>query len=139
MFETMGYERVWFTKRTFKRTKCDKCDKKCIYVLAYCKPFVCLCVDHAPRMSNGDPGYTELHIVTEPPYGWNQKQYVPATKGPEDRCYKCEKKIKNIKNFTFHTLRNAPINSVGYYKPAVPVVEFEYWLCKKGCYDETTI
>jgi hypothetical protein len=64
--------------RAFRYKRCNKCDGKVIYALVYCDPWVLLCVEHAPRMSDGSPGYKKLHIVREEPIDYGHVQQWPA-------------------------------------------------------------
>jgi hypothetical protein len=114
--------------------KCSKCGKKSILIISGLFPDA-LCIDHAPKLSNGSPGYKKRTTINLRPelLGARENDVSFPTSVPLDRCYVCQKIITNSHEFTHQWIKN-PI-SFSYDKftlPAIPVLELEYYICDNG-------
>lgn len=122
-----------------KKIKCTKCSKRSIYILEYCDPVIGLCKDHAPKLSNGEPGYKKLTVIEQPPLEFGTQYYYPSNSAPIDRCYNCNKLIVNRDDFIHQSIKNMLSQPPLFMHQAVPIVEIEYWICKKGCDEDELI
>lgn len=127
-----------YARRPFNSTTCGKCPNKAIYILRYCTPFVALCKDHCPKLSNGKPGYTKLTIIDKAPLEYHDDytvyEHVVNAKPPKDRCWRCDKLVVDVKDFILQGVKNSSEDfSHSRVNTAVPIIEVEYWICRKGC------
>jgi len=136
-----------------KKKKCKKCKKKIIYAIVTCKhsydwPKLTrtmkydflegLCVDHAPKLSSGKPGYDKITLVevddVKVSIGASENDYS-FTVYSQDQCHNCGKKIVDINDFIHQEIKNGePIESFCTL-PALPIEELSYYMCKEWCGD----
>jgi hypothetical protein len=116
----MQEQKSWLLKR-YGNARCDKCENKAIYIIAYCDPLIRLCPDHAPQCSDGRK-YTELKVIgfDRAPKCFGEEEYAIDSGVFDKYCYTCEKNIEDRSNFAKRTIDHVP-----YW--------IEYWVCKGGC------
>ena len=57
---------------------------------------------------------------------------LPESTAPSDKCYVCDKKIRNRKQFFMQSIRNRAPSGFDPGNPGIPIIEIEYWVCKEG-------
>lgn len=112
-----------------------ECKKEAIYIFGYMKPKRGLCSLHAPRKSNGELGY-EAYEATDAPacYDLDEEDFV-SREAPKDECYVCGYKFRRPDQYIKQGIKNIPLPisiADGGIFPGVPIVEFEYLVCRKG-------
>lgn len=101
MEQKINWMAQYIDKEKLKRKKCNKCSKRSIYILIYCDPMICLCKDHAPKLSNGEPAYNKLTIKDKAPEGFAVDYIsIEPKETPPWSCYYCHKKVTNKRKFT---------------------------------------
>lgn len=50
-------------------------------------------------------------------------------------CWQCGIKIEDYSLFTHQKIENAPFREGDFTLSALPIIEVEYYICKKGCYN----
>lgn len=128
----------------YSNKRCTVCKKKAVYIIVndYGSPDcdddcaikdVILCKEHAPKLSNGEFGYTKLTIKKIP---FNCPKHIEDFEkdlpmAPRDRCYVCGKKIDDHSKFIHQKIKNI-MQEEKRVLPALPIQEIEYWVCKDG-------
>lgn len=118
--------------------KCDKCDNESIFLIKKSKfdwdkeLISSLCINHAPKLSNGESAYKELTIIV----ALNEPEPIKLSTPNMTNCHVCNKDVNNLLEFIHQKIINGRIYStnnfeleIGY---AFPIEEIEYYVCKEG-------